>query len=92
MVTSKIERVKRLRQHLPDTLVEIDPKQYDELKELSIVDGNVVFVKPVSDLEDKIRRKEVRYHKDLPQELLTAIQNAVKASPLVDNDTKKLLD
>jgi hypothetical protein len=77
---------------LPNTVVEIDPKHYDELKMLSVVDCNVVFVRSLSELEEKAQRKEVRYHKDLPTQMLSAIQTAVRASPLVDDNTKKLLD
>ena len=34
VVSSKVDNVKRLRQGLPGTLVEIGPKDYDELKEV----------------------------------------------------------
>lgn len=92
VVTSNVDRVKRFRGDLPGTTVELDPRAYDELKVLSIVDCNVVFIRTLADLVDRIRWKRVRHHKDLPKDLLKAIQNGVKASPLVDAATKKLID
>lgn len=92
VVSSKVDNVKRLRQGLPGTLVEIGPKDYDELKVPSVVDCNVVFNKALSELAEKIQRKEVVYKKDLPPNILNAIRLGIKASPLVEDEIKRLLD
>ncbi len=92
VVTSSVDWVKRMRRNLPGTTIEIDPKQYDELKVASIVDCNDVKLRTLAELIEKIQRKEVRHHKDLPKVLLSAIQAGIKASPIVDDDRKKLID
>ena len=92
VVSSKVDNVKRLRQGLPGTLVEIGPKDYDELKVPSVVDCNVVFNKALGELAENIQRKEVVYKKDLPPDILNAIRLGIKASPLVEDEIKRLLD
>ena len=92
VISSKIQKGKRLRADLPGTVVQIEPKDYDELKTSSIVDCNVIFRRSLSELVDRIRRKEVRHHKDLPNQLLDAIRAAVKMSTLVEEETKALID
>lgn len=83
--------MRRLRKDLPGTTVEIGPGDYEELKRPSIADCNVVFRKALSELAEKIQRKEVGYKKDLPPEVLIRICKAINASPLVEEETKKLL-
>ena len=91
IVTSKIEKVHTRNRERPDTVVEISPKEYSEFKVLSAVDCNVVLEKPLSELVGLVRRKEVRYHKYLPPELLAKIKVAIQISPLVADETKLLL-
>jgi hypothetical protein len=91
VISSKVEKVKRLREALPGTTVEIGPRDYQELKSPSIVDCNVVFRKALSELLEKVQRKEVGYKTDLPLEVLDRICQAIKASPLVEEETKRLL-
>jgi len=92
IITSRVEYMKRLRQGLPGTVVEIRPKDYDELKGPSVVDCNVVFNKALSELAEKIQRKEVVYKRDLPSAILQAIRQGIKASPLIETEIKRLLD
>jgi hypothetical protein len=91
VISSKVEKVKRLRKELPGTTVEIGPGDYAELKQASVVDCNVVFRKALAELVEKIQRKEVTYKKDLPGEILDRIRQAIKASPLIEQETKRLL-
>jgi hypothetical protein len=77
---------------LPGTLVEIGPKDYDELKVPSVVDCNVVFNKALSELAEKIQRREVVCKKDLSSDILNAIRQGIKVSPLVEEEIKRLLD
>ena len=69
IVTSKVDNVRIRNRERPDTVVEISPKEYDEFKMLSAVDCNVVLEKSLSELAGLVRRKEVRYHKDLSPEI-----------------------
>ena len=91
IVTSKVDNVRIRNRERPDTVVEISPKEYNEFKMLSAVDCNVVLEKSLSELAGLVRRKEVRYHKDLPPEIFAKIKAAVLASPLVADELKLLL-
>lgn len=75
----------------PDTVVEISPAEYDEFKLVSAVDCNVILKKPLEELVGLVRRKEVRYHKDLPPTIFAKIRSAILASPLVPDDFKQLV-
>ena len=91
IVTSKVDKVKLRNRERLHTIVEISPKEYDEFKMLSAVDCNVVLEKPLSELAGLVKRKEVRYHKDLPPEIFTKLKNAILSSPLVADELKSLL-
>jgi hypothetical protein len=71
--------------------VEISPKEYNEFKVLSAVDCNVLLEKPLLELAGLVRRKEVRYHKDLSPEIFGKIKAAILASPLVADELKLLI-
>lgn len=79
IVTSKVDKVRIRNRERPHTVVEISPKEYDEFKVLSAVDCNVVLEKSLSELAGLVRRKEVRYHKDLSPETF----GKTKAAPSV---------
>ena len=91
IVTSKVDKVRIRNRERPNTVVEISPEEYDEFKVLSAVDCNVVLEKPLSDLVGLVKRKEVRYHKDLSPEIFAKIKAAVIISPLVADELKLLL-
>jgi hypothetical protein len=86
-----VEKVRLRNRERPHTVVEISPKEYDEFKVLSAVDCNVVLEKPLSELVGLVKRKEVRYHKDLPPEIFAKIKSAILASTLVADELKLLL-
>ena len=91
IVSSKVEKVHLRNRERPGTVVEISPQEYDEFKVLSAVDCNVVLEKPLAELVGLVRRKEVRYHKDMPAEIFARIRAAIQASPLVVDELKTLL-
>jgi len=91
IVTSKVDKVRIRNRERPHTVVEISPKEYDEFKVLSAVDCNVVLEKSLSELAGLVRRKEVRYHKDLSPEIFARIKTAILASALVEDELKLLL-
>jgi hypothetical protein len=91
IVTSKVDKVRFRNRERLHTVVEISPKEYDEFKLPSAVDCNVVLEKPLAELAGLVKRKEVRYHKDLPPEIFAKIKNAILSSPLVADELKLLL-
>jgi hypothetical protein len=74
-----------------ETVVEIKPSEYSEFTRLSAVDCNVVLEKPLAELAGMVRRKEVRYHRDLPPNIFEKIRAAVLASPLIADELKQML-
>ncbi len=91
IVTSKLDKVRLRNRERPETVVEITPAEYDEFKLVSAVDCNVVLEKPLDELAGMVRRKEVRYHKDLPPSVFAKIRTAVLASPVVLDEFKQLI-
>jgi hypothetical protein len=91
IVSSKVEKVRLRNRERPHTVVEISPKEYGEFKVLSAVDCNVLLEKPLLELAGLVKRKEVRYYKDLPPEIFAKIKVAILASPLVADELKLLL-
>lgn len=91
IVTSKVDKVRFRNRERLHTVVEISPKEYDEFKLPSAVDCNVVLEKPLAELAGLVKRKEVRYHKDLPPEIFAKVKNAILSSPLVADELKLLL-
>ena len=91
IVTSKVDNVRIRNRERPHTVVEISPKEYSEFRMSSAVDCNVVLEKSLSELSGLVRRKEVRYHKDLSPEIFGKIKAAILASPLVADEVKMLL-
>jgi hypothetical protein len=57
----------------------------------SAIDCNVVIEKPLSELIGMVQRKEVRYHRDLPVQILAKLKAAVLASSVVAPEIKELL-
>ncbi len=91
IVTSQLDKVRLRNRERPNTVVEIEPAEYDEFTKRSAIDGNVVLEKPLAELAEMVKRKEVRYHRDLPRELLERIRTAIKASPIVVDELKQWL-
>jgi hypothetical protein len=91
IVTSNIADVRTRNRTRMETVVEITPSEYSEFTRLSAVDCNVALEKPLAELAGMVRRKEVRYHRDLPPEIFAKIKAAVLASPLVPDELKQML-
>lgn len=91
VVTSQVDKVKRMRQTLPGTVVDLDPVLYEELSKPSVVDGNQLFPKTLEEFSGLFMRREIRHHKDLPAGLLKQIRAAIQASPLVAQEHKELI-
>lgn len=91
IVTSNIADVRTRNRTRMETVVEIAPSEYGEFSRRSAIDCNVVFEKPLSELAGMVRRKEVRYHRDLPPGIFIRIRAAILASPLIADEMKKML-
>jgi len=93
VASSKVESVRQRRRSMPpETLVEISPVQYEEFRLPSIVDCNRVFRKSLGELVQDHERGLLKPKKDLPSILLTRIQTGIKASPLVEEEAKTLIN
>jgi hypothetical protein len=91
IVTSNVADARTRNRNRLQTIVEITPAEYREFRVHSVVDCNVVLEKPLSELSGMVRRREVRYHRDLPAEIFAKVKAAVLASPLVADELKEML-
>ena len=89
VASSKVDKVKNRRQREDkSTVVEISSSDYADFTKDSVIDCNQVFTKSLRDLCDQWERKEIDSKKDLPSQLLIAVQNGVLASRLVSEADK----
>lgn len=91
IVTSNLTDVRTRNRTRMQTVVEITPADYSEFTLHSAIDCNAVFEKPLSDLAGMVRRKEVRFHRDLPPIIFAKVRAAVLASPVVADELKEML-
>ena len=93
VVTSKIDRVKHERRHVPETLVELTPADLPKvLTKPSIVDCNDVTPVPLGDFCARWESREIRaFDTDLPPVLRKALRTAIHASKIVTEDIKALV-
>lgn len=91
IVSSKLDKVRLRNRERPDTVVEISPAEYTEFTVQSAIDCNVLLEKPLQELANLARRRQVRYHKDLPPQILEKLRSAIRTSPLVADDLKQML-
>jgi hypothetical protein len=91
IVTSNISAVRVRNRTRLATVVEITPTEYREFNVRSAIDCNTIFEKPLAELADMVRRKEVRYHDDLPDAIFAKIRAAVLASRVVSDELKEML-
>lgn len=81
IVTSNLAGVRVRNRTRRQTVVEITPADYPEFTLPSAIDCNSIFEKPLSDLAEMVRRKEVRYHNDLPQEIFGRCERRFSQAP-----------
>jgi hypothetical protein len=91
IVTSNLNDVRTRNRTRMQTVVEITPVDYAEFTLPSAIDCNAVLEKPLSDLAGMVRRKEVRFHRDLPPIIFAKVRAAVLASPVVADELKEML-
>lgn len=91
VVTSQVERVKRWRRSMPRTTVEIGPGDYAELSKASIVDCNVVFRRSLRELVARMEAQDIVYKSDVSAGVLGRIQEAILASPLIEQEIRALV-
>lgn len=89
---SKIKNVKGIRVNCPnETLVEITPSQYSELKWNSIVDCNYVKEMSIEQIVEKLSRNELKIKPEMDAAIVSQLRNGVILSPVVANRIKVLL-
>ena len=91
IVTSKVDNLKEMRASHPQSVVEIGPEDYSELSVPSAVDCFKVREESKAELIAKINEQFKRHHDDMPEAIVARIVTAVKGSPGVSNDQRKLL-
>jgi hypothetical protein len=91
VITSQVEKVHRVRRHLPGTVVDLSPVLYDELSKPSVIDGNTLFAKSLEEFVQLFTSGRIRHHKDLPAELLETVRSAIHASPLISPEERELI-
>jgi hypothetical protein len=91
LFTSQLAKVRLRNRERPQTVVEISSTAYPILKVPSAIDCNVVYHRTLGEMVEMIRRKVVRYHRDLPTPILVKIRAAILASPVVDPADKALI-
>ena len=89
--SSQLEKIRLRNRTRPETVVEISPVDYAELKTLSAVDCNVIFRRSLDEMTTLVRQHRVRYHRDLPVAVVEKIRAAIVASPVVDPEDKELV-
>jgi len=90
--SSKITKVKRRRSGFPEgTLVEISPTEYTEFSVDSVIDCNVIWQKSVSELVQKLSRRELLLKAKMKAGLIKKIRKGVLISPTVERSVKSLL-
>lgn len=90
--SSQVDTLRARRKNMPpETLVQVEPSQYPDFTKSTIIDCNQVFELSVEELVQKFNAKELRYHRDLPREVLEKIWRGVRASPRVDESHKNLI-
>lgn len=89
---SQITKVKQLRKNCPpETLVEINPKQYTGFRVDSIIDCNNVWGKSIDQLVDKLAREELKLKPEMDVPLVKRLRAGILCSPLIERRIKVLL-
>lgn len=91
IITSNIDRVRRVRRTASQSIVEFGPTEYTVLKVPSIVDCNVPFERDLSDFAERWQRQEIEECSRISDVLLARLVSAVLASELVSDEIKNLL-
>ena len=90
--SSRIEKVRRRRRDLPpETLVEIEPGDYPCFLVDSIVDCNIVMVKQIEELTKRLQAGKLKMKTQIEQHIVEKLRLGVRASPLVDEELKRVL-
>lgn len=90
--SSQIDKVRARRKGMPpETLVEVHPVEYGDFSRPTIMDCNQLLELSLEELVQKFKLRELRYHKDLPRDILVKLWRGVRLSPRVDDAHKRLL-
>lgn len=86
--TSKVEKLKFRHRENPQTIVEVSPVEYLDLRVPSAIDCNYICRRSLEQMAQMIREKKIGYQRDLPASALERVRQAVLASPMVEDEDK----
>lgn len=89
--SSQIQKVKRMRRSITDTIVEVAKREYPDFTKDSIIDCNGVFERSISTLVQKLKEGDLKAKREIDISIVEKLRKATIASPLVENNIKKLL-
>ena len=91
-IQSDKDNVKRIRDGCPkETLVEITPAQYSELKWDSIIDCNYILEISIDQMVAKLSEGTLKLKKELTADIVECLKKGVLGSDVVADDIKALL-
>lgn len=91
VTSSRVEKVTARCASYPGTAVLIQPTENEILRKDSAVNCNELFMRDWRALAAQLERKEATICGQLPEALLARLRAGVCASPIVENEIKKLL-
>ncbi|NUN93735.1 MAG: hypothetical protein HUU04_08145 [Verrucomicrobiae bacterium] len=93
VASSQVEKIRARRRGMPNaTLVTVEPAAYAPFTKPTLIDCNMVFELPRSELVAKFGARELKFHPDLPSDIVRLVQAGILASPRVDMAHKKIID
>lgn len=91
-IQSDINNVKQIRSGCPqETLVEIAPSQYSDLKHDSIIDCNYILEVSIEQLISKLSEGELKLKTRLTADIVERLKKGVMQSDVVADSVKTLL-
>ena len=92
VASSQVEKIRERRRNLPpETLVSVEPDQYQGFTKSTMIDCNQVFEPDRAELVSRYLAKSIRSHPGLPMEILNQVRAGILASPRVDEACKELI-
>lgn len=88
-ISSQVEKIKKNRSNIsPDTLVELNKNDYQELTLFSIVDCNIIFKKTIDQIIELLKRNKLKIKPNIDIKIVQKLRDAVYLSPLIEPELK----
>jgi hypothetical protein len=90
--SSKIEAVRKRRKSCPpETVIEIGPKHYPELRVDSIIDCNYVLEKSIDQLVTKMKTGQLKLKTEMNISIVERLRQGILSSPVIEKRIKDRL-